>query len=203
MPSTNSEAPVSSRSPSSVVAFLLLLLTSPIIAVVSIAVRLTMGSPVLFRQQRSGKDGNPFEMIKFRTMRPPSYPDEPDEARLGRLGAFLRKLSLDELPTLWNVFRGDLGFVGPRPLLPEYDALYTPEQRRRLEVRPGLTGWAQIKGRNSLAWEEKFALDVWYVDHRSLWLDLRIVLLTIPSVLRSNAVSHPGHATMPKFTGQD
>jgi lipopolysaccharide/colanic/teichoic acid biosynthesis glycosyltransferase len=177
---------------------------SPVIAVIAVAVLATMGRPVFFRQVRPGVGGKPFTVVKFRTMRNAVGRDgQPlaDDERLTRLGAFLRKLSLDELPQLWNVLRGDLSLVGPRPLLMEYLPLYTPEQARRHEVRPGITGWAQVNGRNAINWEQKFALDVWYVDHWSLWLDLRILLRTVAKVLRREGISGAGVSTMTKFTG--
>jgi lipopolysaccharide/colanic/teichoic acid biosynthesis glycosyltransferase len=167
-------------------------------------VRRKMGSPVLFRQTRPGRHGRPFEMIKFRTMREAIYADGrllPDAERLGNLGRFLRSSSLDELPELWNVLKGEMSLVGPRPLLVEYLTLYSDEQARRHEVHPGITGWAQVNGRNAISWEEKFALDVWYVDNRSIWLDLKIIMLTIHKALKREGVSAEGEATMPKFTG--
>lgn len=187
----------------SVAALLLTVMSVPLL-VVALLVRWTMGAPVLFRQMRPGLNGRPFELMKFRTMRHAT--DEkghplPDEARLTPLGRWLRKLSLDELPQVLNVLRGDMSLVGPRPLLTEYLALYTPEQARRHEVRPGITGWAQVNGRNALSWEERFRLDVWYVDHHSLWLDLRILGLTLLSVLRGEGINEPGAATMSRFTG--
>ncbi len=167
-------------------------------------IRCKIGSPVLFRQVRPGLNGQPFEMIKFRSMT-----DErdargvllPDAQRLTPFGRFLRSSSLDELPELWNVFRGEMSLVGPRPLLMEYLPLYSPEQARRHEVRPGITGWAQVKGRNAISWADKFALDVWYVDHRSLWLDVRILWLTVRKVLVRDGISAAGEATMPRFEG--
>ncbi|NRD89496.1 sugar transferase [Sphingopyxis sp. BSNA05] len=181
-----------------------LALLSPLLLILVILIRRGMGSPVLFRQIRPGKDGKPFEMMKFRTMRDATGPDGqalPDKARLTPLGSKLRSSSLDELPELWNVLKGDMSLVGPRPLLMEYLPLYSPEQARRHEVRPGVTGWAQINGRNAISWDEKFALDVWYVDNRSLWLDLKIIWLTIRKVLKREGISAAGEATMPKFTG--
>ena len=180
-------------------AALALIVLSPILLLVALLVRLSMGAPVLFRQQRPGLHGHPFAMLKFRTMRDGP---EPDAARLTRFGRFLRSSSLDELPGLWNVLRGDMSLVGPRPLLMEYLPLYTPEQARRHDVRPGLTGLAQVNGRNAISWEEKFALDVWYVDHRSFLLDLRIITLTVIKVIKRADISAEGEATMPRFTGQ-
>ena len=181
-----------------------LLLLSPVIAVIAFQIRRKLGSPVLFRQTRPGKDGKPFEMIKFRTML--DAVDEegnplPDAQRMTPFGAFLRSTSLDELPELWNVLKGDMSLVGPRPLLMEYLPLYSPEQFRRHEVRPGITGWAQVNGRNAISWEEKFKLDVWYVDNRSFWLDLKIIYLTVKKVLVRDGISAEGEATMSKFTG--
>ena len=163
-----------------------------------------IGAPVFFRQQRPGLHGQPFQMVKFRTMTDARGPDGallPDAERLTPFGRFLRSASLDELPELWNVLRGDMSLVGPRPLLMEYLPLYTPEQARRHAVRPGITGWAQVNGRNALSWEEKFALDVWYVDHQSLALDIRILWLTARKVLAREGISAAGEATMGKFTG--
>ncbi|WP_350203516.1 sugar transferase [Algiphilus sp.] len=181
-----------------------LVLLSPIIVLLALAIRIKLGSPVLFTQIRPGLHGQPFRMFKFRTMTDTRGPDGellPDAERLTRLGRFLRASSLDELPELWNVLRGDMSVVGPRPLLMEYLPLYTPEQARRHEVRPGITGWAQVNGRNSLSWEEKFELDVWYVDNRNVWLDLKILWLTVWRVLRREGISADGEATMPRFSG--
>ena len=163
-----------------------------------------MGPPVLFRQLRPGREGRPFELTKFRTMTDQRGPDGallPDAQRLTALGRFLRRTSIDELPELVNVVRGDMSLVGPRPLLMEYLPRYSPEQARRHEVRPGVTGWTQVNGRNALTWEEKFALDVWYVDHRSTRLDLEILGRTVSQVLGGQGVSAPGHATMEPFRG--
>tara|TARA_R110001606_G_scaffold327262_1_gene474121 strand:+ start:44160 stop:44756 length:597 start_codon:yes stop_codon:yes gene_type:complete len=181
-----------------------LALLSPVLLILVVLIRRQMGSPVLFRQTRPGKDGKPFEMMKFRTMRDATGKDGellPDTARLTPLGRALRSSSLDELPELWNVLKGDMSLVGPRPLLMEYLPLYSPEQARRHDVRPGITGWAQINGRNAISWDEKFALDVWYVDKRGLWLDLKIIWLTIRKVLKREGISAAGEATMPKFRG--
>ncbi len=167
-------------------------------------VRRKLGSPIFFRQTRPGLNGKPFNMIKFRSMTDAIDPHGallPDSQRLTSFGRFLRASSLDELPELWNVLKGEMSLVGPRPLLMEYLPLYTPEQARRHEVRPGITGWAQVNGRNSICWADKFALDVWYVDHRSLWLDVRILWLTVRKVLVRDGISAEGEATMPKFTG--
>ena len=182
-----------------------LALLAPILAAVAIMVRRRMGSPVLFRQVRPGLDGKPFEMIKFRTMRDSVGPDgQPlsDAERLTNFGGFLRSTSLDELPELWNVLKGEMSLVGPRPLLMEYLPLYSPEQARRHEVRPGVTGWAQVNGRNAIGWAEKFALDVWYVDNRSLWLDLKIMVLTVLRIIRRDGINAEGSVTAEKFTGQ-
>tara|TARA_R110001599_G_scaffold266200_2_gene466947 strand:+ start:944 stop:1540 length:597 start_codon:yes stop_codon:yes gene_type:complete len=181
-----------------------LTLLSPLLLVLVILIRRGMGSPVLFRQTRPGKDGKPFEMMKFRTMRDATDTGGqllPDHVRLTSLGRSLRSSSLDELPELWNVLKGDMSLVGPRPLLMEYLPLYSPEQARRHDVRPGITGWAQINGRNAISWDEKFALDVWYVDNRNLWLDLKIIWLTVRKVMKREGISAAGEATMPKFTG--
>lgn len=182
-----------------------LFLLSPVMIIVSLKIRREMGSPVLFRQTRPGLHGKPFQMIKFRTMRDATDDKGTplaDAERLTRLGRFLRGSSLDELPELWNVLKGEMSLVGPRPLLMEYLPLYSPEQARRHEVRPGVTGWAQINGRNAISWEQKFALDVWYVDNKSLPLDLRILWLTIRKVLKRDGISATGEATMPRFTGE-
>lgn len=181
-----------------------LLLSSPVLLVLAVVVRLTMGSPVLFRQERPGLHGKPFVIYKFRTMRERRDADGrmlPDAERLTRLGRFLRVTSLDELAELFNVLRGEMSLVGPRPLLMEYLERYTPEQARRHEVKPGITGWAQVHGRNAITWEEKFRLDVWYVDHWSLGLDLKILWLTLLKVLKREGISAAGHATMPEFRG--
>ena len=181
----------------------LLILAVPL-ALLAWQVRRKLGSPVLFTQVRPGLHGKPFRMVKFRTMtdaRDASGALLPDAQRLTPFGRFLRASSLDELPELWNVLRGEMSLVGPRPLLMEYLPLYSPEQARRHEVRPGITGWAQVNGRNAISWTDKFALDVWYVDHRSIWLDVRILWLTVRKVLVRDGISAPGDATMPKFDG--
>jgi sugar transferase EpsL len=176
---------------------------APVTGLVALAVRIVDGRPVLFEQERAGQWGRTFSLRKFRTMRPPRYEGEPDAERITRLGRFLRASSLDELPTLWNVARGEMNLVGPRPLPPAYTPLYSPAQARRLEVKPGLTGLTQVRGRNGLSWEEKFALDTWYVEHRSWRLDLRLLAETPLAVIGGRGVSHPGHATMPVFRGKD
>lgn len=181
-----------------------LLVLSPVLLGVAYMVRKNLGSPVLFRQVRPGMHGKPFEMIKFRTMLDAVDAQGnvlPDEVRLTSFGRFLRSTSLDELPELWNVLKGDMSLVGPRPLLMEYLPLYSAEQARRHEARPGVTGWAQINGRNAISWEDKFKLDVWYVDNQSLWLDIRIIFLTIKKVVVRDGISAEGEATMSKFTG--
>jgi sugar transferase EpsL len=180
------------------------ILLSPVLAAVALVVRLTMGRPVLFRQPRSGLHGKPFTILKFRTMNEArgKYGNMlSDDERVTRLGRFLRGSSLDELPELFNVLKGDMSLVGPRPLRTDYLPRYSPEQRRRHDVRPGITGWTQVNGRNTLTWEEKFALDVWYVDNWSLKLDLKILALSAGKVLTGEGVSAPGHATMPEFMG--
>jgi len=181
-----------------------LILLAPLFVLLALLVRLRLGSPVLFRQQRPGLCGQPFTLFKFRTMtdaRDAQGHLLPDANRLTRFGRFLRSTSLDELPELFNVLKGEMSLVGPRPLLMQYLERYTPEQVRRHEVKPGLTGWAQVNGRNALTWEQKFALDVWYVDHWSLWLDLSIILLTAWKVLIREGISQPGQATMKEFLG--
>lgn len=177
---------------------------SPIYAIISYKVKKNLGSPVLFRQTRSGLDGKPFEMIKFRTMKDVTYSDGnplPDNERLTPFGQALRNTSLDELPELWNVIKGDMSLVGPRPLLIEYLPLYSDEQSRRHEVRPGVTGYAQVNGRNAIGWDRKFELDIWYVDNQSLWLDIKILIKTVKKVLIRDGISADGEATMSKFTG--
>jgi len=181
-----------------------LIILSPIIAIVAWQIKRKLGSPVLFRQTRPGKDGKPFEMIKFRTMRDAVDANGnplPDEERMTPFGSFLRSTSLDELPELWNVLKGDMSLVGPRPLLMEYLPLYSAEQYRRHEVRPGVTGWAQINGRNAISWEDKFKLDVWYVDNQSFWLDVKILFLTVKKVVVRDGISAEGEATMTRFYG--
>lgn len=179
-----------------VVASMLLALAAPLLGVLAIAIRLKLGSPVFFRQSRPGLHGRPFELLKFRTMR---QIGGSDDERLTRTGRFLRSWSLDELPELWNVLRGEMSLVGPRPLLMQYLSRYSPRQLRRHEMKPGLTGWAQVNGRNLLTWDEKFELDVWYVENWSLALDCRILLLTIWQVVRRRGITHAGSSTMPEF----
>ena len=181
-----------------------LLVLSPILLIVAIAIYIRMGKSVIFAQPRPGKDGRIFTFYKFRTMtdeRDPNGNLLPDGQRLTALGQFLRQTSLDELPQLWNVLRGDMSFVGPRPLMVEYLERYSPEQARRHEVLPGITGWSQINGRNAIAWQEKFELDVWYVDRWSLWLDVKIFFLTVWKVLRQEGITQSGHATIEDFMG--
>jgi lipopolysaccharide/colanic/teichoic acid biosynthesis glycosyltransferase len=183
-----------------------LLVLWPVLLVLALLVRVNLGSPVLFRQTRPGLGGEPFTILKFRTMRDALGPDGkplPDCDRLTRFGRFLRASSLDELPELLNVLKGEMSLVGPRPLLMQYLDRYTPRQARRHEVRPGITGWAQVNGRNAISWEEKFELDVWYIDHQSVMLDLKILWLTLASILRPDDVCQPGHATMEEFMGSD
>lgn len=187
-----------------VLSFLALLLLLPVMIVTAVLVRWRLGSPVFFRQQRAGLHGKPFYLVKFRTMLGEfdSCGVKPSDAeRLTRFGRLLRATSLDELPELWNVLRGDISLIGPRPLLMEYLPLYSADQMRRHEVLPGITGWAQVNGRNSLSWEDRFSLDVWYVDNRSFWLDTKIVFLTIRQVFRRDGISAAGEVSMPKFTG--
>ena len=176
----------------------------PVLAVVSVLVRFLLGSPVLFRQERPGYHGGLFTLLKFRSMIAASHETGrtlPDEARLTRFARALRSTSLDELPELWNVLCGDMSLVGPRPLLKQYLERYTPEQARRHDVKPGMTGWAQVNGRNTLSWEDRFTLDVWYTDHLSCWLDLKIVALTLWKILVREGISSPGLATMHEFYG--
>jgi lipopolysaccharide/colanic/teichoic acid biosynthesis glycosyltransferase len=189
-----------------VIASFALLLLFPVLLLVAWLVHRRLGSPVLFRQVRPGLHGKPFEMVKFRTMRDAVDTEGnalPDAERLTPFGRFLRSTSLDELPELWNVIKGDMSLVGPRPLLMEYLPLYSKEQARRHEVRPGITGWAQVNGRNAVSWPEKFALDIWYVDNRSLLLDIRILLLTIKKVFVREGISAEGQATASRFTGDE
>jgi len=181
-----------------------LLLLLPVFCAISVVVRCNLGKPILFKQERPGKDGVPFMLYKFRTMR--NDTDETgallsEEKRLTRLGTFLRSSSIDELPELWNVFKGDMSLVGPRPLLMHYLDRYTTEQARRHEVKPGLTGWAQVNGRNAITWEDKFKLDVWYVDNCSIGLDLKIIAMTFWKIVRREGINQPGQATMEEFMG--
>ena len=189
-----------------VIASFALLLLFPVLLLVAWLVHRRLGSPVLFRQVRPGLHGKPFEMVKFRTMRDAVDTEGnalPDAERLTPFGRFLRSTSLDELPELWNVIKGDMSLVGPRPLLMEYLPLYSTEQARRHDVRPGITGWAQVNGRNAVSWPEKFALDIWYVDNRSLLLDIRILLLTMKKVFVREGISAEGQATASRFTGDE
>ena len=181
-----------------------LVVLSPVLAITAHKVKKELGSPVLFRQTRPGLHGKPFEMIKFRTMKDATDKEGnalPDSERLTDFGKKLRASSLDELPELWNVLKGDMSLVGPRPLLMEYLPLYNAEQAKRHNVRPGVTGYAQVNGRNSLSWEDKFKLDTWYVEHQSLWLDMKILLKTVKKVIIKDGISAEGEATMTKFTG--
>lgn len=183
----------------------LLIILSPVMLGVGIMIKKKLGSPVIFKQERPGYKGNIFYLYKFRSMKDLKNSEGellPDSERMTVFGEKLRKYSLDELPQLFNVLKGDMSFIGPRPLLVEYLALYTAEQARRHDVRPGITGWAQVNGRNNISWEEKFKLDVWYVDHASMWLDLKIIWRTFSKVLLSDGVSKEGHVTTDKFTGQ-
>lgn len=187
-----------------IIASIALILLSPLYAFVAYKVKKNLGSPVLFRQVRPGLHGKPFEMIKFRTMK--DAMDEqgnplPDSERLTPFGQMLRSTSLDEMPELWNVIKGDMSIVGPRPLLMEYLPLYSPEQAKRHDVRPGMTGHAQVNGRNAIGWEEKFKLDTWYVENQSIWLDFKIMFKTVHKVLAKDDISAEGEATMTKFTG--
>lgn len=187
-----------------IISFFALMVLAPIIFLVAVLVRNKLGSPIIFKQQRPGMKGKVFQVYKFRTMT-----DErdghgallPDTVRLTKFGQLLRKLSLDELPQLWNVLKGDMSFVGPRPLLVEYLPLYNERQARRHEVRPGITGWAQVNGRNAISWEQKFEYDVWYVENQSLFLDLKIIFLTFKKVFQSEGINQPGQATIEKFKG--
>lgn len=187
-----------------VVAIAALILLSPVMLVVALLIRRRLGTPVLFRQRRPGLGGRPFTMVKFRTMRDACDRQGnalPDEQRLTPFGQWLRATSLDELPELWNVVKGEMSLVGPRPLLMEYLPLYTPRQAQRHRVRPGITGWAQVNGRNAIGWEEKFEYDLWYVERCSLWLDLKILCLTLLKSARREGIASAGDATMPRFRG--
>lgn len=186
------------------VALMGIILLMPFLFILSILIFIKLGSPVLFSQIRPGKDAKPFRMVKFRTMTDERDVDGnllPDAIRLTRFGRFLRSTSLDELPSLWSVVVGDISLVGPRPLLMEYLPLYSKQQYRRHEVRPGITGWAQVNGRNAISWEQKFIYDVWYVDNQNFWLDIKILLLTIKKVFIREGISAQGEVTMPKFSG--
>lgn len=183
-----------------VVALLIGLLAAPVVAVVALVVLFGLGRPVLFRQERSGLRGRSFTIAKFRSMRDARYPDEPDDIRTGKLGKALRASSLDELPQLWNILRGDMSFIGPRPTLPEQVERYTHRQRGRLEVRPGLTGWAQVNGRNSISWPERIELDLWYIENRSVGLDAKILWATATRVVRASGVTGDGGVN-PPFPG--
>lgn len=183
-----------------------LLILSPVIALIAWKVKKNLGTPVLFRQTRPGLEGKAFEMIKFRTMKDAMNEQGnplPDEQRITPFGNTLRDLSLDELPGLWNVLKGEMSLVGPRPLLMQYLSLYSQEQARRHEIKPGITGWAQVNGRNAISWKEKFKLDVWYVDNQSFWLDLKILFLTVKKVFIKEGISAEGHVTIEPFRGRD
>ncbi len=185
-------------------AVLIVLLCSPVLLVVAILIRWRLGSPVLFRQMRPGRDGKPFTIAKFRTMRDAVDAEGnplPDDVRLTKLGKWLRRLSIDELPQMWNVLKGEMSLVGPRPLLMRYVERYNEHQTRRMDMPPGITGWAQIKGRNALSWDDKFDFDVYYIENFSIWLDIKILLLTVVKVFRREGVSQDGHATMEEFMG--
>lgn len=187
------------------VSFTALIVLLPIMGLVAWKIRKNLGSPVLFHQTRPGLSGKPFDMVKFRTMKDATDADGnplPDSERMTSFGNKLRNSSLDELPELWNVLKGEMSLVGPRPLLMQYLPLYSQEQARRHEVRPGVTGWAQVNGRNAISWEDKFKLDVWYVDNHSFWLDLKILLLTVKKVFIKEGISADGHVTIAPFTGQ-
>ena len=181
-----------------------LFVLAPLMVGISILVLITMGRPVIFRQLRPGLRGNPFTIFKFRTMKSSSEKVVSlltDGERLTELGRILRATSLDELPELWNVLKGEMSLVGPRPLLMEYLNRYTPQHARRMEIKPGITGWAQVNGRNSLSWEDKFKMDVWYVDHQSFWLDMKILVMTFIQVIKRKGINAKGHATMPEYSG--
>lgn len=198
--------PVSKKLLDLLVSTLALIMLSPVIGLVALLVRIKLGGPILFRQQRPGYRGRPFHIFKFRTMADRFASDGsllPDAERLGRFGRFLRSTSLDELPELFNILRGEMSLVGPRPLLMEYLPLYSSEQARRHDMLPGLTGWAQINGRNALSWQDKFRLDIWYVDHWNFWLDIKILFLTIGKVFQREGISQEGQVTIERFTGNN
>lgn len=189
-----------------IISFCALIILSPLLLYLAYKIKIKIGYPVLFKQQRPGLNGKPFNMIKFRTMRDANDKDGnplPDEERMTAFGSKLRNMSLDELPELWNVLRGDMSLVGPRPLLMQYLSLYNSKQMRRHEVRPGITGWAQVNGRNSISWQEKFDLDVWYINNHSLLLDLKILFLTIKKAYKRDGISAEGHVTVEPFRGND
>lgn len=192
------------RSLDILVSGLMLIALGPILLLIALLIKMSLGGPILFSQERPGRYGKPFTMYKFRTMRDTVDGDGialADEHRMTKLGSFLRKSSLDELPELWNVLKGEMSLVGPRPLLMEYLPLYTAEQARRHEVNPGITGWAQVNGRNSISWEEKFELDIWYVNHQNCLLDLKILFMTLLKVLRRDGIAQSGHVTAERFQG--
>ena len=183
-----------------------LIILTPVIVILYVLIAIKMGRPVFFRQVRPGLQGKPFKMVKFRSMTDAKDGDGnllPDAERLTPFGQFLRSSSLDELPELWNVLKGEMSLVGPRPLLMEYLDKYTPEQARRHDVRPGVTGWAQVNGRNAISWQQKFEYDTWYVDNCSLWLDIKILFMTVLKIVKRDGISQDGHATMEKFNGND
>ncbi len=198
--------PVSKRLFDLIASALALIVLSPVMGLTALLVRINLGEPILFRQQRPGYKGRPFHIFKFRTMADRFATDGsllPDSERLGRFGRVLRSTSLDELPELFNILRGEMSVVGPRPLLMEYLPLYSIEQARRHDMPPGLTGWAQVNGRNALSWQDKFRLDVWYVDHWSFWLDLKIIILTLVKVFKREGITQEGQVTAEKFTGNN
>lgn len=184
-----------------IISSIMVIVFLPVMVLIAFIITVNMGRPVLFRQIRPGLNGKPFVLIKFRTMQVITDPEQPDSERLTSFGSFLRKTSLDELPELWNVLNGEMSLIGPRPLLMEYLPLYSKEQMCRHNVRPGITGWAQVNGRNALSWEKKFKLDLWYVKNQSLWLDCKILLITMKKVLISEGVAAEGHVTVEKFKG--
>lgn len=204
LPGKYPRVPISKRVLDILLTIPAILVLSPVMLILAVLVRIKIGTPIIFRQERPGYKGKPFWLYKFRTMTNALDAQDyllPDSQRLTRLGLFLRSYSLDELPELFNILRGEMSIVGPRPLLMQYLERYSPEQARRHEVLPGMTGWAQINGRNELSWEEKFKLDVWYVDHWSVGLDIKIILLTVVKVLRREGINQPGQATAEEFMG--
>lgn len=204
LPGKYPRVPISKRVLDVLLTIPAILVLSPVMLILAILVRVKIGTPIIFRQERPGYKGKPFWLYKFRTMTNALDAQDnllPDSQRLTRLGLFLRSYSLDELPELFNILRGEMSIVGPRPLLMQYLERYSPEQARRHKVLPGMTGWAQINGRNELSWEEKFKLDVWYVDHWSVWLDAKIILLTVAKVLHREGINQPGQATAEEFMG--
>ena len=204
MPDVKRKTPYSKRLLDIILSALILIIASPFLLLTAVLIFLSYGTPILFKHERPGKDRKPFKLIKFRSMRDARDPEGnflPDADRITRFGQFIRRTSIDELPEFYNVLRGDMSLVGPRPLLMQYLQRYSPEQARRQDVLPGVTGWAQINGRNAISWDDKFKYDLWYIDHWTFWLDIKIIFLTIWKVLKGDGISQPGRATMDEFMG--